>query len=136
MKTEESTASANDPITLSELPEGKEPSLNKSEPEEDVGAGSALTKEQITVLDRLSDLKLSSEGDEQLSSDDGEDVSDSESIPEVEENAEEDDAGWITPRNIKDVYRQMGRNQEESKKDIHVACLTTDFSMQVSFISN
>lgn len=54
---------------------------------------------------------------------------------EEEEDAEgvdDDDEGWITPSNIKEVKRQMGIGVAETEQSrVSVACLTTDFAMQV-----
>jgi RNA-binding protein NOB1 len=46
-----------------------------------------------------------------------------------EEEEEEDGGGWITPSNIKQV--QMETGIWASPVDVKVACLTTDFAMQV-----
>ena len=48
---------------------------------------------------------------------------------EEEEGEEEDGGGWITPSNIKQV--QMETGIWASPADVKVACLTTDFAMQV-----
>lgn len=48
------------------------------------------------------------------------------------DNSEEDDeGGWITPGNISHAKKQMNADFEEEKA-VKVACITTDFAMQVS----
>ena len=74
------------------------------------------------------------EGDETPVSDDGE--QDGDSVEEEEGEADEeddDDEGWITPSNIKEKRREIdGRSAEEDEqKHVKVACMTTDFAMQV-----
>ncbi|KAF6214420.1 hypothetical protein GE061_009163 [Apolygus lucorum] len=45
--------------------------------------------------------------------------------------ADDDDAGWITPSNLKKNMMQMyGGTTEDEATHIKVACLTTDFAMQ------
>lgn len=51
---------------------------------------------------------------------------------EGEDAGDDDDEGWITPSNIKEVKRQMGIGVAETEQTrVSVACLTTDFAMQV-----
>ena len=51
---------------------------------------------------------------------------------EEEEDAGDDDDGWITPSNIQEVKRRMGVGAADTEeKGVSVACLTTDFAMQV-----
>ena len=74
------------------------------------------------------------EVDETPVSDDGE--QDGDSVEEEEEEVDEeddDDEGWITPSNIKEKRREIdGRSAEEDEqKHVKVACMTTDFAMQV-----
>lgn len=38
---------------------------------------------------------------------------------------------WITPENIASVRQSMGGVYEEVAKDVEVACITTDYAMQV-----
>ena len=45
------------------------------------------------------------------------------------DDEDDDDDGWITPGNIQDVKHSMNGNLETVQLD--VACLTTDFAMQV-----
>ncbi|KAI4464494.1 rna-binding protein nob1 [Holotrichia oblita] len=42
---------------------------------------------------------------------------------------EDDDAGWITPSNIKEIKKQINSSFVEEKA-VKVACITTDFAMQ------
>ena len=74
------------------------------------------------------------EVDETPVSDDGEKNGDSVEEEEGEADEEDDDdEGWITPSNIKEKRREIdGRSAEEDEqKHVKVACMTTDFAMQV-----
>lgn len=48
-----------------------------------------------------------------------------------EDDINDDDTGWITPSNIQEVKRQMGDTGDVERVNVPVACLTTDFAMQV-----
>lgn len=48
----------------------------------------------------------------------------------AESEEEEDDSDWITPENVKQVKQQMDFGTTEDK-EVSVACITTDFAMQV-----
>ncbi|KAG5684977.1 hypothetical protein PVAND_014181 [Polypedilum vanderplanki] len=54
-----------------------------------------------------------------------------EKVDEVfeEDEANDDDEGWITPNNISNVKKNFSGNVLE-EKDVEVACITTDFAMQ------
>ena len=41
----------------------------------------------------------------------------------------DDDSGWITPQNI--AHKKQEINSEEGDKPVKVACITSDFAMQV-----
>ncbi|GAV05004.1 hypothetical protein RvY_15196 [Ramazzottius varieornatus] len=47
-----------------------------------------------------------------------------------EAHEDDDDVGWITPQNVKSIYKKMGMEKEAPSKECKVACLTTDFSVQ------
>lgn len=49
----------------------------------------------------------------------------------AESEEEEDDSDWITPENVKQVKQQMDFGTTEDK-EVSVACITTDFAMQVN----
>lgn len=55
----------------------------------------------------------------------------SENEYESAESEEEDDSDWITPENVKQVKQQMDFGTTEDK-EVSVACITTDFAMQVN----
>lgn len=64
--------------------------------------------------------------------DEGEDVASEEEENGFEERKDEgsdDDGGWITPSNIKQIQRDF--EQCTVPKDVRVGCVTTDFAMQV-----
>jgi RNA-binding protein NOB1 len=78
----------------------------------------------------------STEENAEIDNEEGIDEEWMEEEEEEEEDAgdnDDDDEGWITPSNIKTVMRQMeGGYAETERKQVTVACLTTDFAMQVS----
>lgn len=49
----------------------------------------------------------------------------------AESEEEEDGSDWITPENVKQVKQQMDFGTTEDK-EVSVACITTDFAMQVN----
>ena len=51
-----------------------------------------------------------------------------------EESDEEDEVGWITPSNLEEVKKMNLNELEEdiSNLSVKVACMTSDFAMQVS----
>lgn len=51
---------------------------------------------------------------------------------EVDEEDDDEEGGWITPSNYKNKLKQMENCVDmDEKEQIPVACLTTDFAMQV-----
>ncbi len=50
-----------------------------------------------------------------------------------DDDNDDDDEGWITPKNISKLKKKMGFEDDmpSGEEDIKVACLTTDFAMQV-----
>ena len=67
------------------------------------------------------------EDDDEVEEDDDEDF-----YEEEEDDDSDDGQGWITPGNISQMKADsgdFGANSEEDK--VQVACLTTDFAMQV-----
>jgi hypothetical protein len=49
-----------------------------------------------------------------------------------EELDEDDDEGWITPKNFAQKRLEMfGVDAEKKQEHVKVACMTTDFAMQV-----
>ena len=87
------------------------------------------------IIKNVDEMTINEEEvDETPVSDDGE--QDVDSVEEQEGEADEeddDDEGWITPSNIKEKRREIeGRSAEEDEqKHVKVACMTTDFAMQV-----
>lgn len=66
--------------------------------------------------------------------DEGEFPEGEEEEEEGDDSAEDDDEeGWITPNNIKTLKarREQGKMNANSSESVKVACLTTDFAMQV-----
>ncbi|XP_046466111.1 RNA-binding protein NOB1 [Neodiprion pinetum] len=94
--------------------------------------------EKDSLPDKFSALKCNPED---LELDNGKDVDDilpaenceefTDEDQEIEESESEDDndEGWITPRNIVKVKKDMDADIQE-EKPAKVACLTTDFAMQ------
>ena len=72
--------------------------------------------------DDVIDEDMEASGDEGQRPDDGDD----------EGFVEEDEEGWITPSNLRQIQQEMGCDTgEATAEDVSVACLTTDFAMQV-----
>ena len=70
-------------------------------------------KKELKCDDNHSDC---SEGGNAYDDDDGDDDDD-------------DDSGWITPQNIAHMKQEI--NSEADDKPVKVACITSDFAMQV-----
>ena len=90
-----------------------------------------------TVLVRVQEMsplqkETSSSCDDGPNADKGSASSGDEEDCDDEEDS--DDGGWITPNNIKQVKKQMNAEFEEEKQ-VTVACITTDFAMQVCFLT-
>lgn len=47
------------------------------------------------------------------------------------EEEEDGDVGWITPENIAKVKKEMGGCEDITENPPTVACVTSDFAMQV-----
>lgn len=47
---------------------------------------------------------------------------------------DDDGIGWITPENIREVKKKMGKETVDDKP-VEVACISTDFSVQVRYFS-
>ena len=92
---------------------------NSTEPE-----GTNSTSEQDTCEKRVQD------GDILLTSSLQEGYSDSDIDSKTDEEEDDDDGGWITPSNIASVKKSIGEPKME-RASVAVACLTTDFAMQV-----
>ena len=88
---------------------------NEAEPE------STATKEVRSVRD----------GDTLLTSSSQEGFSDSEKDESTSDDDDDED-GWITPNNIASIKQSMG--EPEVRSCVPVACLTTDFAMQVRLL--
>ena len=87
------------------------------------------------IIEDLEDVKLNEEPCDdnagEASSPDEDCYGDS-----MEEDDDDDSEGWITPGNLKEKQRQMintglGAGTNEKIEKVTVACLTTDFAMQV-----
>jgi len=46
-----------------------------------------------------------------------------------DDDDDDDDSGWITPQNI--AHKKQEINSEADDKPVKVACITSDFAMQV-----
>ena len=61
-----------------------------------------------------------------------ENSADNESHDSNSDNVEDDDEGWITPANYSKKKEQMAMvNEKELIENVEVACMTSDFAMQV-----
>ena len=63
---------------------------------------------------------------------DGEDMNVESAEAVDDEDEEDDDEGWITPENLSAARKAMcNGDMEDVSSEISVACMTTDFAMQV-----
>ncbi len=97
----------------------------------------SLQEQNDKVIQNFSELGLADQRAQETPEEDGEsDHSEEEDEEQDEEEGEEaedddDDEGWITPANLSRKKRQMNGQGEEDQESVKVACLTTDFAMQV-----
>ena len=65
----------------------------------------------------------------------GENEEENDESTEEEDEEDDDNVGWITPANLETVKKQNLNELEEdiNNLNIKVACMTSDFAMQVSF---
>lgn len=85
-------------------------------------------EEERTVEDGIDEDGIEEDGIDEDGINDGDGVG-------VEENDEDDgnEEGWITPKNIVRVKKEMGAEDTDEQMDVQTvkcACLTTDFAMQ------
>ena len=67
-------------------------------------------------------------------SDSEENLIEDETFDSENEAVEDDDEGWITPGNYSKKKEQMAMvNEKELIQNVEVACMTSDFAMQVRF---
>ena len=93
-----------------------------------------VTSALLRFLSQVNKVEIS---DEQVSSDDEGWSDEGESWGEhgVEEDEEEDEGGWINPSNLQQKRRDMqGFDDDLVTKEVEVACLTTDYAMQVNIV--
>lgn len=80
--------------------------------------------EMEQLADQVSEVVVNEEEEEEFS-----DVEEEE-----EEEEDDDDDGWITPGNIQQVKHSMNGVLETIQ--LEVACISTDFAMQVFYLHN
>lgn len=90
-------------------------------------ANKSLTEEENRTPSEEHQEEGSSSEEEAAGSGD----SDGEAVEDKEEEGEDDEVGWITPQNIQKAKADMRKEIYDSLQDVNVACLTTDFAMQV-----
>ncbi len=101
-----------------------------------VSSGSEVIPEEPleTVLPDEEDSHLGNLERLALSESKNSDDAGSSSGEEEDDDVTEEDSDWITPDNLDDALLKMGgdtRRVDESNDHVIVACLTTDFAMQV-----
>lgn len=112
-------------ICLEDEVEEESESISDIDSEEGEESGHSLEEvDPSTVLVKIKDSNSSPCGTDDLELHSGNDSDNSE---------EDDEGGWITPGNIRQAKKQMNADFEEEKA-VRVACITTDFAMQVSTI--
>ena len=95
---------------------------------------SPLQEADEEIVKSVDEMAINEKTEGSPVSDDGEPDDDSvEEEEEEEDDEEDDDEGWITASNIREKRREIdGRTAEdEEQKHVRVACMTTDFAMQV-----
>ena len=92
---------------------------------------SPLQEADEEIVKSVDDMAINEKTEGSPVSDDGK--PDDDSVEEEEDDEEDDDEGWITASNIREKRREIdGRTAEdEGQKHVRVACMTTDFAMQV-----
>ena len=87
-----------------------------------------------TLAEQVADVKVNEEPIENPATEkehlNDSDFSDDSEQSEEEEEEDDDEGGWITPGNIAQVKNSINGVLETVQLD--VACLTTDFAMQVN----
>ena len=88
------------------------------------------------VVEEDSSKKISNELDKNLNNDQDNEKNEQNNEESGEEDEEEDDdVGWITPSNLEEVKKMNLNELEEDLNNlfVKVACMTSDFAMQVKF---
>jgi len=77
-----------------------------------------------------------SESEKNLNTDEIDEEKANEANNEEDDSEDEDEAGWITPSNLEEVKKMNLNELEEdiSHLNVKVACMTSDFAMQVGKI--
>ena len=95
------------------------------------------SKDQNVSLDNLASTLENSEFLEMSSNEVGNLEQEQQGIDTWESNEENEDEGWITPGNYAKKKEQMATiNEKELAREVEVACMTSDFAMQVFIIYN
>ena len=112
--------------------ENSDPS-NKEEKERHGGTEEEVAEETVGEVDQDSDGEDKYEGEEPRDGQGGSGpLERGDDCPcEEEEEDDDDDVGWITPENLADACEEMGGVMEEEVRGLSVACVTTDFAVQV-----
>jgi RNA-binding protein NOB1 len=109
--------------------------LNESEDKRDESTNEDTNNEQDTSLIK-SEHEAEQENADENNNKDNETNQDEESTEEEEgEDGENDDEGWIKPSNLHEIQKQSmveADQQEIHDLSIKVACMTSDFAMQVT----
>lgn len=89
---------------------------------------------KIEIKEEDDNNNKSNESDKNVKTDEVEEEKANEANNEEEESDEEDEVGWITPSNLEEVKKMNLNELEEdiSNLSVKVACMTSDFAMQVS----
>ncbi len=107
-----------------------------------MGSGASLQKKDTEATETNDSIELKSikviVDESALDFPEEHDVAEgSENEDEEEEEENDDEGGWITPSNYKSKLKEMEGETEPDDESTHipVACLTTDFAMQVLYNS-
>jgi hypothetical protein len=88
---------------------------------------------KIEIKEEDDNNNKSNESDKNVNTDEVEEEKVNEANNEEGESDEEDEIGWITPSNLEEVKKMNLNELEEdiSNLSVKVACMTSDFAMQV-----
>ena len=96
---------------------------------------STLQEPDEEIVKSVGEMAINEKMRETPVSDDDDSADEEEGEEEEEDDNDDDNDGWITASNIKEKRREIeGRSaegEEDEQKHVKVACMTTDFAMQV-----
>jgi RNA-binding protein NOB1 len=92
------------------------------------------TDEEAASLEKAAEQLILKDENEPLTAEKAEEQADGEENDVEEDEDEEDEEGWIKPSNLEDIKRSSKIDAEQEslgEAKLKVACMTSDFAMQV-----